>query len=146
MSFIEMVKLFENEYITILIDEKEKLLVYTINGYPKFSDIIRNGHDRIFEIVKENNNTKPIRNVIADLRLAKILLNPDIQFIAKTSYPRLAKAGIENLVILHSGDIHVKINVDKTIEALGPHIFTHVNVLSTIEEARDWFTNITTHK
>lgn len=145
MGSIELVKLFEDDYIAIFIDENEKLLVYTIVGYPKFSEVIRNGHDRIYEIVKHKKNKGSIMNVIADLRLAKILLNPDIQFIAKTSYPRLANAGIENLVILHSGDIHVKINVDKTIEALGPNVFKNVNVLSTIEEAKVWFHLITSN-
>lgn len=142
MSYEGMNKLYENEYIAILVQDKENLLVYTINGYPKFSEVIRNGHDRIFEIVLEKANSHPVINIIADLRNAKILLNPDIQFIAKTSYPRLAKAGVKKLVILHSGDIHVKINVDKTIDELGVGIFDHVNVLSSIDEAKSWLNTI----
>ena len=142
MSFEGMNKVYENDYIAILVDNDEKLLVYTITGYPKFSEVIRNGHDRIHELVLEKTVQTPVLNIIADLRNAKILLNPDIQFIAKVSYPRLAKAGVKNLVILHSGDIHVKINVDKTIEALGTGIFEHVNVLSTIEEAKSWFATV----
>lgn len=139
MSHTGMNKIYENEYIAILVDDYEKLLVYTITGYPKFSEVIRRGHDKIYDIVLQKRKESPVLKVIADLRLAKILLNPDIQFIAKVSYPRLAQAGVRDLVILHSGDIHVKINVDKTIDALGKDIFHHVNVLSSVEEALDWF-------
>lgn len=134
-----MKNLYSNEYITINLEEKDKLLYYKIIGYPKFSEIIRNGHDRMYEFVRQMKKEAVVENLIADLTDAKILLNPDIRFIANVSYPRLAKNGIRNLAILLTDDIHVKINVQKTIEYLGPDVFDHVNTFSCKEDALEWF-------
>jgi len=133
-------------YMTISVDKDNRLLYYKIFGYPKFSKIIRDGHDKILDIVEELENSEPIENIVADLLDAKILLNDDIKFIATVSYPRLAKRGVKNLAILVSENIHVKINVEKTLEYLGPDVFECVELFQDKETAKDWFKSIVSLK
>lgn len=134
--------LYHDGYMSITIDGGSSLLYYKIYGYPKFSKIIRNGHERIFEFVSQNKNSKPVISVVADLLDAKILLDKDIKFIGAVSYHRLAKQGVKNLAIIHSGDIHVRMNVDKTLEYMGPGIFENVGLFSSYEEACTWLDNL----
>lgn len=138
-----MEELYHDGYMSIAIQEDDKLLYYKITGYPKFSKIIRNGHDKIYEIViSRKQPDAAVTNIVADLLEAKILLTKDIKFIATTSYHRLAIAGVKNLAILLSGDIHVRINVEKTLEYMGPGIFEHVGLFSNYDEARNWLKNL----
>jgi hypothetical protein len=140
-----MKQLYDDGYISIYVDGQESLLYYKIVGYPKFSDIIHHGHDLLFEIMHKKKENAPV-HLIADLLEAKILLTRDIKFIAKTSYPRLAKAGIKNLAILLPDDLHVKLNVQKTIEYLGTGIFEHLQLFPSPEEAFIWFRSIKPQK
>jgi hypothetical protein len=139
---LKMETLYQDGYMTINIEGNESLLYYKIVGYPKFSKIIRNGHDRIFQTVLERKQSRPVTSVVADLLDAKILLDEDIKFIGAVSYHRLAKQGVKNLAILLSGEIHVRINVDKTLEYMGPGIFENVGLFSNYEEARTWLENL----
>jgi hypothetical protein len=92
--------------------------------------------------VEELKNSDPIENIVADLLDAKILLNDDIRFIANVSYPRLAQQGVKNLAILVSENIHVKINVEKTLEYLGTNIFESVELFQDKESAKEWFKSL----
>ncbi|MBC8051435.1 MAG: hypothetical protein H7Y13_00040 [Sphingobacteriaceae bacterium] len=136
---LEMEKLYQDGYMTINIEGNDSLLYYKIVGYPKFSKIIRNGHDRIYETVFERKSNRPVTSIVADLLEAKILLDEDIKFIGAVSYHRLAKQGVRNLAILLSGEIHVKINVEKTLEYMGPGVFENVGLFPSYEEALTWF-------
>jgi hypothetical protein len=138
-----MKELYTDGYMEIFVNEQEQTLYYKIIGYPKFSEIIRQGHDKIYEIVLSMKDTSPIVNLVADLLEAKILLTRDIKMIATISYPRLSKAGIKNLSILLSEDVHVQINVEKTLAFMGTGIFNNVKLFDTLEEARNWFRCIT---
>lgn len=139
MIAVGMKKLYEDEYFSISHDEEEKLLFYKIYGYPKFSEIIRHGHDELYKIAQGMKKSHKALHLVADLTEAKILLTTDIKFIGSVSYPRMAKQGLKNLSILLSGDVHVKINVEKTLEYMGPNVFEHVKLCSSLDEARDWF-------
>jgi hypothetical protein len=138
MLSVGMKRLYKDEYISICMDEEERLLYYKIVGYPKFSEVIRDGHDRLYEIALEMKRGHRVVNLVADLLEAKILLTRDIKFIGSVSYPRLAKTGIKNLVILVPDDIHVQINVQKTIECMGSNVFQY-KPCGSMEEAREWF-------
>ena len=129
---------YQDGYMAIITEENENLLYYKIIGYPKFSKIIRNGHDRIYQTVVNRKSKQPITSIVADLLNAKILLDDDIKFIGKVSYHRLAKAGVKNLAIILSGEIHVRINVDKTLEFMGPNIFENIGLFPTYGDARTW--------
>ncbi len=137
-----MKSLYKDEYISICMDEEDRLLYYKIVGYPKFSEIIRHGHDVLYQFAQEMKKGHKVVNLVADLLEAKILLNQDIRFIGTVSYPRLAKTGIKHLVILVPEDVHVHINVQKTIECMGTNVFRHHNQLSSLEEARSWFNTL----
>lgn len=138
MVVVGMKELYRDEYFSISVDEEEGFLFYKIYGYPKFSEVIRNGHDELYRIAQSFKKEHKVLNLVADWTLAKILLTPDIRFIATVSYPRLSKTGIKNLVILLPDDVHVKINLQKTIEFLRPNVFDTVKQYTTLEEAREW--------
>jgi hypothetical protein len=139
---LEMNTLYQDGYMTINLEHNDRLLYYKISGYPKFSQIIRNGHHEIFEIVSQKQKSDGIVSIVADLLDAKILLDEDIKFIGAVSYHRLAKLGVKNLAILLSGEIHVRINVDKTLEYMGPGIFENVGLFSSYEDACTWLDNL----
>lgn len=134
--------LYHDGYMSITIEDGGSLLYYKIYGYPKFSKIIRNGHERIFELVSENKSNKPVISVVADLLDAKILLDGDIKFIGAVSYHRLAKQGVKNLAILLSGETYVRMNVDKTLAYMGPGIFENIGLFSNKEDACTWLNNL----
>ncbi len=146
LKSLKMNTLYQDGYMTISSEPNDHLLYYKISGYPKFSQIIRNGHDAIFEIVSQKKDNLTIINIVADLLDAKILLDQDIKFIGAVSYHRLAKLGVKNLAILLSGEIHVRINVDKTLEYMGPGIFENVGLFSTYEEAGAWLEDLNNKK
>jgi len=136
-------RIYSNDgYMSISVDQEECLLYYKISGYPKFSEIIRNGHDKILVCVKEMKSEKPINYLVADLLDAKILLNEDLEFIAKVSYPRLANEGIKHLVILVSENINVKINVEKTLEYLDPKVFESVKLIENKKSIQKWLKSL----
>jgi len=100
------------------------------------------GHDELYKIALEMQRDRPILHLVADLTDAKILLTRDILFIGTVSYPRLAKTGIRNLAILLRDDFHVKINVQKTIECMGPNVFQRVMPYPSLTQAKDWFRSL----
>ena len=134
---------YEDEYFRIRLDEEDRLLSYKIVGYPKFSDMIRHGHDELYKICRDmQREGKAPLHLAADLTEAKILLMKDIRFIGAISYPRLGRTGVRNLAILLTDDFHVKTNVQKTLEFMGPRVFQAVNLLSSLEQARGWFRSL----
>ena len=135
-------KVYEDDYFSIGLDEDERFLLYKIRGYPKFSEMIRRGHDELYNITREMQRSHPVLHLIADLTDAKILLSKDIRFIGTISYPRLARAGIRNLSILLKDDFHVKMNVQKTLECMGSGVFEQVMLCPALEQAKEWFRNI----
>jgi len=137
-----MNKLHDDGYIAIYLNEEDNLLYYKIISYPKFSKIIRYSHNKIFEIVTKRKQSSTVLNMVADLLDAKILLTEDIRFIAEVSYRRLAKAGVENLAILLPEGIHVRINVEKTLEYMGSDIFKNVALFPSDGVARTWLRNL----
>jgi len=142
MVVVGMKELYRDEYFSISVDEEEGFLFYKIYGYPKFSEVIRHGHDELYRIAQAFKKDQKVLNLVADWTLAKILLTPDIRFIATVSYPRLSKAGLRNLVVLLPDDVHVKINLQKTIEFLRPNVFETVKQCSSLEEAREWLRSL----
>jgi hypothetical protein len=142
LESVKMNRLYHDGYMTISLEPVAHLLYYKISGYPKYSQIIRNGHDKIFEIVSGYNNGERVVNIVADLLQAKILLDEDIKFIGAVSYHRLAGLGVKNLAILLSGEIHVRINVEKTLEYMGAGTFKNVGLFSTYQEALTWLDNL----
>ena len=139
---VEIKNMYEDEYFSIRIDEEERLLVYKILGYPKCSEMIRRGHDELYKIAREMRKERELLHLVADLTDAKILLMKDIRFIGMVSYPRLAKTGIRNLAILLRDDFHVKMNVQKTLECLGPNVFRTVMLYPSLEQAKQWFNKL----
>ena len=139
---VEIKSTYEDKYFSIRIDEEERLLFYKILGYPKCSEMIRHGHDELYKIAREMQKERGLLHLVADLTDAKILLKKDIRFIGTVSYPRLAKTGIRNLAILLRDDFHVKMNVKKTIECLGPNVFRTVMQHPSLEHAKQWFNKL----
>lgn len=133
---------YVDEYFSILVDEEERLLFYKISGYPKCSEMIHQGHDRLYKISRGMHKERSLLHLVADLTDAKILLTKDIRFIGMVSYPRLAKTGIQNLAILLRDDYHVKMNVQKTIACLAPNVFRTVMLYSSLEQAKEAFTKL----
>lgn len=128
---------YEDQYFSISAAEDEHVLYYKIKGYPRFSEMIRHGHDVLYRIVRGPRGRSFI-HLIADLTEAKILLTRDIRFIGAVSYPRLAKAGVRNLAILLTDDFHVQLNVQKTVEFMGPGVFQQVGRYPSLEPAMHW--------
>ena len=104
--------------------------------------MIRHGHDELYKIARERQKERGLLHLVADLTDAKILLMNDIRFIGSVSYPRLAKTGIRNLAILLKDDFHVKMNVQKTIECLGPNVFSTVMLYPSLNQAKQWFNKL----
>jgi len=139
---VEIRNTYEDEYFSIRLYEEERLLFYKILGYPKCSEMIRHGHHELYKIAREMQKGRGLLHLVADLTDAKILLMDDIRFIGSVSYPRLARTGIRNLAILLRDDFHVKMNVQKTIECLGPNVFSTVMLHPSLNQAKQWFNKL----
>ncbi|MBC7915653.1 MAG: hypothetical protein H7Y07_16210, partial [Pyrinomonadaceae bacterium] len=61
----DMKAVYQDGYMSINIEEAQSLLYYKIVGYPKFSKIIRNGHDKIYETVLRRKDIKPVISIVA---------------------------------------------------------------------------------
>ena len=56
---MEMMKeVYNDTYMRISINEDARMLNYKIMGYPKFSEVIHKGHDKLYEILKKSKGKK----------------------------------------------------------------------------------------
>lgn len=128
-----MIQPVENE-LELSYDEEIEAVLMQWKGFLS-SGSFHEANEKVLSLLKTKNSSK----IVADLRNMKIIKLADQEWLSKSWFPRIIKAGLSVVAIVESDDYFNRLTVRHITETVNDQII--VKNFSTYLGARNWIRN-----
>lgn len=122
-----------DDHVSIEVIPEDRMIMLTWKGY-----VPSEPYRSILDQALTNVRSMDLTRWLADLRDMDAILQQDEQWTTLNWFPRLAKTGLQRMVILTSTDYFNQMSVERIITAGTAEMPLSVAYFDDIEKARNW--------